>query len=142
MLVVACNACKCKINVVNLLLGSPKVGASDSYMHTVCLDELLPSGSPRQIPFLDVCLDLSSLSQFYGSQRLEEHYYPTSLAFRKYKLAFNEGSRIEVIISQLYTVWKLFVVYKREVIRDNSRGKASISFNERGVQSKFKKYFS
>lgn len=65
------------------ILGSLLSKEYGTYITHVCLSKLLHFVNKEPTPFLDVRMDLNTLSQFFGSQKLEEHYYPSSLAFRK-----------------------------------------------------------
>lgn len=54
-----------------------------SYMAYACISDLAHSVTGKNEQILDACIKASSLNQFIGVQRLEEHYYPASLSFGK-----------------------------------------------------------
>lgn len=58
-------------------------------MTQVCLTDLLNAVNSQFSAVLDVRIDVETISQFLGSQRLEEHYHPSSLAFRKTKRQYS-----------------------------------------------------
>lgn len=60
-------------------LDAPNIGSYESYLHYICLNDLL------DVPILDARLDLTTISQFLGVQKLPEHYHPSSLAFSEYE---------------------------------------------------------
>lgn len=46
-----------------------------------CLSDFFNTDKKFKKPILNLHVDQSTLHQFFGAQRLEEHYYPTSLSY-------------------------------------------------------------
>jgi hypothetical protein len=62
-------------------------GQASTYMTIFSLDEVVEasvSSANSTNPLLDVRVDPASLSQFTAVQSLEEHFYPSALAFGKF----------------------------------------------------------
>ena len=56
-------------------------GHASTYMTIFSLDEVVEGTLNAGNPLLDVRVDPASISQFTAVQSLEEHYYPSALAF-------------------------------------------------------------
>lgn len=65
-------------------LDAPNIESYGSYLHYICLNDLPYAQEQWDVPVLDVRLDLTTISQFFGVQKLPEHYHPSSLAFSEY----------------------------------------------------------
>ncbi|KAK5646681.1 hypothetical protein RI129_005145 [Pyrocoelia pectoralis] len=62
----------------------------ESFTSCVCLTDILNKyNNHNTSAILDVQIDEEGLHQFLGSQKLEEHYYPSSLAFKIMSLSDN-----------------------------------------------------
>jgi hypothetical protein len=59
-------------------------GQVSTYMTIFSLDEVVSASANSTNPLLDVKVDPASLSPFTAVQSLEEHFYPSALAFGKY----------------------------------------------------------
>lgn len=62
----------------------------NNYILRMNLTDLIAPHMQKKSPLLDVKMDEISLRQFVGVQRLEEHFYPTSLTFDMLLLKENE----------------------------------------------------
>lgn len=61
-----------------------------NYILKVNVSELIVYSARKSTPILYLLLDENSLNQFTSVQRLEEHFYPTSLSFNLYALREND----------------------------------------------------
>lgn len=67
--------------ILLLFLGEPQWDNCGSYLTYKQISELYIKENKENACVLATVLKMSSISQFMGVQRLEEHYYPSSLSF-------------------------------------------------------------
>lgn len=65
-------------------------GNCTNYILRMNLTDLIAPHKQKNSPLLGVKMDETSLRQFFGIQRLEEHFYPTSLTFDLWLVKENE----------------------------------------------------
>uniref|UniRef100_A0A1Y1N0M4 Protein ELYS n=1 Tax=Photinus pyralis TaxID=7054 RepID=A0A1Y1N0M4_PHOPY len=81
--------CKTYLNLFDLnqwykehMPNSSHSNNAEPFTSRICLTNILTKSNNHHSPLLDVRIGEEGLHQFLGSQKLEEHYYPSSLAFQ------------------------------------------------------------
>lgn len=67
----------------NCIVGSSSYDDCASYLITLRISDLIETENENGMEILDITLNKKTIQQFIGIQRLEEHYYPSSLSFGK-----------------------------------------------------------
>ncbi|XP_074041102.1 AT hook containing transcription factor 1 homolog isoform X2 [Leptinotarsa decemlineata] len=115
-----------------------------NYLLRLSLTDMIHiTGNGKTGPLLDVALDPKSLAQFVGVQRLEEHFYPTSLSFDLLVLRendvvlFHNRGLQQALLHQIESTGPLCLLKPSEVSRQVLSLGLTPLFSEESLNSSF-----